>query len=89
MICQVCQGQNDNDDVFCRNCGNNLVQSTQPTVVLNTPSNQPQIPMQNYPTNYTQATPNSSKTLLYALIGILSCLLLGIGIYFGLPLFKK
>lgn len=89
MICQICQEQNDNDDVFCRNCGNNLVQATQPTLVLNTPSNQTQVPIQNYPTNYPQTAPNSSKTLLYVLIGILSCLLLGIGIYYGLSMVKK
>jgi Bacterial SH3 domain len=89
MICQICQEQNDTDDIFCRSCGNSLNQGTQPTVVLNMPSQQTQVPFQNSQLFPIQSLPNSNNKVLYALIGVLICTLVGTGVYFGIPMIKK
>ena len=90
MICQNCQELNDNEDLFCRSCGGSLVQnSTQPTVVLNTPSIQTQMPFQTSQMFQNQPAPNSNKNTLYGVIAVLLCILAGFGIYFGLTLVKK
>ncbi len=88
MICQICRQQNDADDVFCRSCGNSLSQGTQPTVVLNMPSQQTQVPFQNSQM-FSQPPPNSNNKFLYALIGVLLCTLVGAAIYFGISSIKK
>jgi Bacterial SH3 domain len=89
MICQICQEQNDADDIFCRSCGNSLSQGTQPTVVLNVPSQQTQVPFQNSQVFPAQHYPSSNNKVLYALIGVLLCTLVGAGIYFGTSIVKK
>ncbi len=88
MICQICQQQNDADDIFCRSCGNSLNRGTQPTVVLNMPSQQTQVPFQNSQM-FAQPPPNSNNKVLYALIGVLLCTLVGAAIYFAISTVKK
>jgi Bacterial SH3 domain len=88
MICQICRQQNDADDIFCRSCGNSLNQGTQPTVVLNMPSQQTQVPFQNSQM-FSQPPPNSNNKVLYALIGVFFGILVGAVVYFGILLIKK
>lgn len=83
MICANCNTPNNNDDLFCFECGTPFSRSdSQETKVINTPGGYNFNPTPSYATPPPVAA--KSKTALWAVLAVIAVAAIGAGAYFSL-----